>query len=234
LPDESLNDGASLRAVATQRAEDALVASVEHLRRKYRLTRSTAELVKDIKATMHVAVPPHGLTVVQTLCDYYRDEAFNQFAADEFPAIREDFDTAIQDFARAANTPARKARQIAKNAWKVDRAADRRALEAAQSGGSASPYRGRPEKYGPNVVWSFADAIMRASGQPRFSIGHHGNKTLGDDNSPSGPMFRVLVAAVEWAMTAAWMGAAMPGTAAPQVKPEGILTVIKRGRNRTD
>jgi hypothetical protein len=223
-----------LRAVAAQRAEDALAASVEHLRLKYRLTRSTAELVKDVKATMHIAVPPHGLTVVQTLCDHYRDEAFNQLAADEFPAIREDFDTTIQDFARAANTPARKARQIAKNAWKADRAADRRALKAAQSGDSSSPYRGRPEKYEPGVVWALADAITRASGRPRFSIGRHGDKTLGDDNRPSGPMFRVLVAAVEWAMTAAWMVAAVPGTAAPQVKPEGILTVIKRGRNRTD
>lgn len=95
MPDEPLSDGPSLRAVAAQRAEDALVASVEHLRRRYRLTRSTAELAKDIKATMHVAVPPHGLTVVQTLCEHYRDEAFNQLAADAFPAFREDFDTAI-------------------------------------------------------------------------------------------------------------------------------------------
>jgi hypothetical protein len=119
-------------------------------------------------------------------------------------------------------------RKIAANAWKQDSGADRRVRNALAQDDISHAYKGRPEKYPPEVVWAFADTIARASGCEHFSIGHHGDATFG--NEGGGPMLRVLVAAVRWAMTAAWLGAAPLGTPPPVVKPEGILSLIKRGR----
>jgi hypothetical protein len=199
--------------------------------RKLNLTNATAEIANDIKATISAPMLPYNFTVMQILCDRYRADAFNDSAADTFPGIREAFDNAIQEFAIAGGTSARKARRLAINAWKWDHAADRRLRE-----GSAAPYKGRPEVYDRDVVWAFADAIARAAGRERFATGHHGDVTIAEKDDKGGPMFRVLFASIQWATIAAWHGAAPPGTVPPSLKPEGILTVLKRGRpaNRTD
>jgi hypothetical protein len=232
LSDTPLKDGPSIRAAAAQRAEAALVATVEQLRLKLGLSHSTAELVKDIKATMHVALPPFGMTVIQTLCEREREKVFNHRAADVFPGIHAVFVNAIQDFVvvRDGATPTRKARRIAQNAWKADRAADRRVKDSARPDDAGSPHRGRPEKYDSGVLWAFAEAIARAAGREQFSTGHHGDATFTRDNKAGEPMFRVLVAAIQWAMTMAWQGCSPPGSEAPFVIPEGVLTVIKRSR----
>jgi hypothetical protein len=155
---------------------------------------------------------------------------FNQLATQECPTVRKAFDEAIQDFViiREGKTPARVVRKIAANAWKQDSRADRRVRNAAPQDDISTAYKGRPEKYPPEVVWAFADAVARAAGREHFSMGHHGDATLADEGG--GAMFQVLVAAVRWAMSAAWLCAAPPGTAPPTVKPEGILTLLKRGR----
>jgi hypothetical protein len=227
-----LPNGLTDSARAAVHAESALSDSAEQLRVKFDLSRSTAEIVQDIKKTMRVVVPPHGFTVIETLCEHERDKVFNQRAADTFPEIHQKFGNAIRDFVlgRDGPTPTRSTRKIAENAWKQDYAADRRALDPARSNDFNSPYRGRPEKYDPTIVWAFADAIASAAERKQFSIGHHGDVMLAHDNTAGGPMLRTLVAAVQWAMSMAWQASSLPGTEAPIVKPEGILSVIKRGR----
>src|SRR5262249_27963685 len=164
-----------------------------------------------IKQTMHVEVPPHGLTVFQTLCDRERQNAFNQTAAKEFPTMRQDFELAIQDFALAleGHAPARQVHKIARNAWKEDPGANRRIreMERRSPGQFRSPYQGRPERYDPDVVLAFESAIARAAGRPRISW------TRGTNDSTSrGLMLDVLVVAVQWAMCVAWQCSAPPGS----------------------
>jgi hypothetical protein len=212
-------------------AEAKLVAEVEHIRRKLDLRRATLEIINDIKATMHAPLQPHDLTVFQTLYDRERAKVFNQDAAKAFPGVKEDFDDEIRDIVLEieAKEAARRVRRLVDHAWKWDHAADRRARE-----GSATPFKGRPEVYDPGVVWAFAYAIANAAGRERFVTGHHGDVTITDKDDGGGPMFRVLVASVQWAMRAAWQAAAPPGTLPPAVKPEGILMLLRRGRLKTN
>jgi hypothetical protein len=227
-----LTQGLSNSASAFIKAEQELSGCVDQLSLKLNLLPSTEELLREIKGAMHVQLPPHNLTVIQALCDHERDKVFNQHAADTFPATRQEFGEAIQDFVvvRAGKTPARKTRKMAENAWKQDYTADRRIRQMGHSGDWESPYKGQPEKYDPLIVWAFADAIARATGHEEFSTGHHGDVTLTHENTAGGPMLRTLVAALQWAMIAAWQGAAAPGSPPPVVKPEGVLSVIRRGR----
>jgi hypothetical protein len=198
---------------------------------KLNLARTAAEIANDIKATMNAPIPPYNFTVIQTLCERYRADSFNGSAAETFTGIREEFDNAIRDIATARGTSARRARTLADNAWKWDHAADRRVRA-----GSAKPYKGRPEVYDRDVVRAFADAIVLAVGSERFAVGHHGDVTITEKDDQGGPMFRVLIASVQWVMTAAWQATAPLGTAQPIVKPEGILSLLKRSRltNSTD
>jgi hypothetical protein len=187
-------------------------------------------MVKDIKAAIHAPLPPHDLTVIQTLYDHYRADVFNADAAEARPNAREKLDKAVRDLAVARGATRREARRLADHAWKWDHATDRRFRR-----GSAAPYKGRPEVYDPDVVWIFAKTITRVAERERFMLGHHGDKAITKKSNEGGPMFRVLVASVEWALIESWRIAATPGTRAPQVKPEGLLTVLKRLlKKRTD
>jgi hypothetical protein len=196
------------------------------MRSKLGLTRTTAELVKEIKATMDAPLPPYNFTVIQTLCDHERTKVFNQYAAKASPDAKEKSDKEIRDITAAieGRVPARRVRRLADRFWKWDHAADRRFRE-----GSTVPYKGRPDVYDPDMALAFADTIARAAGRKCFSLGHHGDNAI-TQKSEGGPMLRVLVASVEWAMVAGWLAAAPFGTAPPTVKPEGILTVFKRVR----
>lgn len=228
MPGQHSQDQPAHRASLLRDADSELVAAVEHMRRKLKLGRPTADIVNDIKATMRTPLPRYNFTVLQALCEHHRAKVFNQDAAEMFPHARKEFGCAIKDFAAAieGEMPNRRARKLADNAWKWDHAADRRVRQ-----GSAQPYKGRPEIYDRDAVWAFADSIARAAGHERFRLGRHGDVTITEKDDKGGPMFRVLVASVRWAMIAAWQTTAPPGTARPAVKPEGILTVIKRGRN---
>jgi hypothetical protein len=220
-------DGPSERATVARHACYSLVASVEEMRRKLGLDRDAAAILDEIKRTMRVEVPPHGFTVFQTLCERERQGVFNQFAADESPTIRQEFEQGIQDFVRAREgrrAPARRIHKIARNAWKQDPGADRRTREMEQLPPDQfrSPYRGRPELYDPEVVSAFENAITRAAGKSRLSW------TRGtEDNKSSGVMLDVLVAAIQWAMCVAWQCSAPSGTAPPNVKAEGLLGIVK-------
>ena len=128
-------DGPSERATVARHACYSLVASVEEMRRKLGLDRDAAAILDEIKRTMRVQVLPHGFTVFQTLCERERQGVFNQFAADESPTIRQEFEQGIQDFVRAREgrrAPARRIHKIARNAWKQDPGADRRTREMEQ------------------------------------------------------------------------------------------------------
>jgi hypothetical protein len=227
LSAKPFNDGPS-KAAAIARAEESLVDAVNEMRRRLRLNRDTPAIVDDIKKSMHVKVPPHELTVVQALWDRERQKAFNK-TADEFPEIRQGFDDAIQDIvSREGRVSSRKAKNVARKAWKEDPGANRRIHEEMKhptKRGIGSVYRGRPELYDRHVVWAFADAIAKAAERKRFSIGHHGDVTIGD-NKKGGAMLCTLVAAVEWAMTIAAAGSSE--VAPPPVRPESILAIIKR------
>jgi hypothetical protein len=220
--------------VLAQRAEQELIATIEDMRRRFCLSCTRDQLVTDIKATMHIQLPPHNFEVIQVLCDRERAaKAFNQSASEVFPAaIRKGFDDAIQDFViiRRGKTSARELRKIAGNAWKWDHAEDRRIRKAAFGRTARSPRKGRPELYDPEVVAAFADAVARAAGRPKFSIGHHGDEAITEKNKAGSVMLRVLVAAVRWSMTVAWQVSAPWESAPPIVKPEGLLSLIKRGR----
>jgi hypothetical protein len=173
-------------------------------------------------------VPPHGLPVLQVLCDRERDEPFNQLAADEFPAVRQEFEHATRDFVRAREgrrIPARTTHKVARNAWKQDPGADRRTrkMEQAPPNQFRSPYRGQPELYDPEVVLAFEAEIARAIGRLHVSW------TRGtSDNKSSGPILDVLVAAVQWAMSVAWQCSAPWGTHPPTVKAEGLLGILRK------
>ena len=193
------------------------------MRRKLVLTRKTAEIVSDIKATMGAPLPPYNFTVIQTLCERYRANAFNDSAAEMFPDVREEFGNAIRDFATARGTSARKARKLAGNAWKWDHAVDRRVWE-----GSATPYKGRPEVYDREVVRAFADAIARAIGRSHVSWTRGTN-----DNKSSGAILAVFVAAVQWAICVAWQCSAPPDSELTEVKAEGLLGIIKGTKRPT-
>jgi hypothetical protein len=242
------------RAKVVQRAYDSLVATVEQMRRALKLSREADPILKEIKKTLHTQVReqigkfvwmetegptqvnPGGLTALQVLCERERATAFNQTEG-EPPSY---FVNAIQDsvIALDGKTPTRKVRNTARNAWKDDPRADRRIRERdriqerepfSPNDTFRSPYRGRPETYPADVVWAFANAITRAAGREQFSVGHHGDAAVIDENK-GGPMLRVLVAAVRWGMMTAWLASAPEGSSPPVVRPEGILSLIKRGR----
>ena len=227
MSDNPPSDGPSQRADIFQLAGESLLAEVEHMRRSLRLSCPTAEIFQSIKTTLHVRLPPYGDTVIDTLYERERAKSFNQNAAEVFPLERRKFTDNLVAVMEPGAT-ARKIRNLIEKAWKWDPAADRRAWE-----GSERPFRGRPEVYDRGVVWAFADAIARAAGRAHFAIGHHGDETITKNSNKGGPMFRVLVASINWAMIAAWLSASPPGTPAPQANPEGILTVIKRGRQQS-
>jgi hypothetical protein len=224
MSDKPAGDGPSQRAATFQRTCASLLAEVDHMRRSLGLNCTTEKIAKGIKETMHIRLPPYGATVIDILYEHERERAFNQKAAETFPLERKKFEDNLAA-AIEGKAPARKVRKLIEKAWKWDHAADRRVRE-----GSETPFRGRPEVYDRDVVWAFADAIAGAAGREHFAVGHHGDDTLTKEANKGGPMFRLLVASVEWAMIAAWLGASPFGTPAPQAKPEGILTVIKRGR----
>jgi hypothetical protein len=212
-------DGPEARASFLQDAEAKLAAEAERLRSELCLSLSTVEIVNGIKATMGMLLPSQNQTVFQTLYDRERDKAFNKLSSemDEHRAFRDDFADLFEGAA-----PARKTLRLADNVWKQDAAADRRTLE-----GSVAPYRGRPEIYERDVLLAFANSIASAVGLPRFATGHHSEKTL-DDTEKGSPLFETLVAAIQWAMLAAWQSAGAPGTLPPIVKREGVLTAHKQ------
>ena len=96
MSDKPLDDGPSQRAAVMRQAEETLFAAVENMRSKLGLTRTTAELVKEIKATMDAPLPPYNFTVIQTLCDHERAKVFNQNAAKASPDAKEKSDKEIR------------------------------------------------------------------------------------------------------------------------------------------
>jgi hypothetical protein len=130
LSEKLFYSGLSERAAVAQRAEQSLVAAVQMMRHRLRLTRDAPAIVNDIKQTMDVKVPPHGLTVLQALWERECQSAFNQTAADEFPEIRKEFEEGIRDLmtAQKERISARQVHNTARNAWKEDPAADRRTV----------------------------------------------------------------------------------------------------------
>jgi hypothetical protein len=226
------------------------------MRRALKLSQGADGILEEIKKTLHAEVRkqvgpfvwienegpaqanPGGLTVLQVLCERERATAFNQ--TDDKPP--EHFVEAIQDFmiARDGKTPTRKVRQTARNAWRDDPGAHRRIREReplSPGEGFHSPYRARPEKYDPNVVLAFEDAIARAIDKPRISW-TRGKYRLDQgyipDHASRGVVLDVLVAAVEWAMCVAWQCNAPEGSKPPKVKAEGILRILKTKRPLTN
>jgi hypothetical protein len=228
-----LNDGPQERAALALRAYNSLVASIEKMRSSLALNRDAAAILDGIKRAMHMTVPPHGLTVLQTLCDRERYDPFNQFAADEFPAVHQEFEPAIRGFMSSREgrrIPARRIHKVARNAWKQDPGADRRTREMEQGSPDQfrSPYKGQPELYDPEAVLAFEGAIARVIGLSRVSW------TRGiNDNKSSGPVLDVLVAAIQWAMCVAWQCSAPWGTNPPNVKAEGLLRIVKAQRKKS-
>jgi hypothetical protein len=231
LSDKPLHDGPVERAAAVRRAHDVLVAAIEDMKRSLQLGQDTLTILDTIKQAMHVVVPPHGFTVLQALCERERQNAFNQTAADQFPTIRQDFEHAIQDFmiAREGPVSARRVHKVARNAWKIDPAADRRILEQQSPDRLRSHYRGQPELYDRGVVLAFESAIARAAGRSRISW-TRGTK----DNMSRGVMLEVFIAAVQWAMCVAWQCSAPPGRMPPTTKAEGLLRIVKAKRALTN
>jgi len=211
-------------------AEAALKSAVEQTCLKLNSSAKAGECLQAIKATMSHSVGRRGLNVIQMLYELERVKS-------QPHVVPELFENEICDFLiRNYQTPKRKARQIASNAWKENPGADRRVHTLtkrilANKTKILSAHRGRPDLYDPHIVWAFADSIAAAAGRKKFSLGHHGDKAIINEQM-AGPMLRVLVAAVRWATTIAWIGASERGLAPPLVKTEGILTLIKRGRPR--
>ena len=237
------------RATVLRRSHDALVASVEQMRRALKLPQEADTILEQIKKTLHAEVReqvgtfnwienegparanPGGLTALQVLCEKERATAFNK-TDDEVPDYFED---AIQDFmiAHDGKTPTRKVRKTARSAWRDDPGADRRIREReplSPGEGFCSPHLGRPEKYDPDVVLAFEGVIARAIGKPKISWTRgKGNLDHRDipDHASRGVVLDVLVAAVEWAMCVAWHQSAPTGSKPSKVMAEGILRILK-------
>jgi hypothetical protein len=213
-------------AAIVQGAYDSLLAAVEKCACRLGLNQDTAAIVDEIKKTMHEKVSAYGLTVVRVLCGRERAATFNQ-TDDELPQY---FRDAIQDFmiVHDGRTPARKVLKTARNAWREDPGADRRASEMEHQSPDqrGSPYKGRPERYDRRVVLAFEAAIAHAFGRPRITWKRGRQTKDAQDNKTRGEMLDVLVAAVEWAMCVAWQ-AGRPGSKPPKVKAEGILRIVK-------
>jgi hypothetical protein len=231
LSNQPVDDGSVQHAAVVRHANDSLIAAVEEARRCLGLNTDTATILDGIKKAMDVEVPPYGLTVIQTLCERERQNAFNQAASNGFPTIRREFEYAIQDFmiARDCHAPARQVHKIARNAWKEDPGADRRIREMEHQSPDqfSPPYRGRPELYDRGVVLAFESAVARAFGRSRVSWTRG---TKDNTNTSHGVMLDVFVAAVRWAMCIAWQSSAPPGSKPPKVKAEGLLRIVKAQR----
>jgi hypothetical protein len=230
------------RATVLRRSHDALVASVEQMRRALKLPQEADAILEQIKKTLHAQVreqrtfvwmetewsgqaTSEALTVLQLLYERPPATAFNK-TDDEAPDYFED---AIQDFmiAHDGKTPTRKARKTARNAWRDDPAANRRIRKGESSSageGIRSHYLGRPEKYDSEVILAFANVIARAIGRPKISWTRG---TGVPDYASRGVILDVLVAAVEWAMCVAWQYSGPPGSKPPKVMAEGILRHLK-------
>ena len=236
------------RATVLRRSHDALVASVEQMRRALKLPQEADAILEQIKKTLHAQVreqrtfvwmetewsgqaTSEALTVLQLLYERPPATAFNK-TDDEVPDYFED---AIQDFmiAHDGKTPTRKVRKTARSAWRDDPGADRRIREReplSPGEGFCSPHLGRPEKYDPDVVLAFEGVIARAIGKPKISWTRgKGNLDHRDipDHASRGVVLDVLVAAVEWAMCVAWHQSAPTGSKPSKVMAEGILRILK-------
>jgi hypothetical protein len=185
---------------------------------------SSEAVILAVKAALHKAIPPHGFTVIQTLCQQNRTKVFNELGAKVFPDNHSQFIATIRKaVVDSGFASRRKAQRIAENAWSCNDAADRRTRA-----GDESPYRGRPEIYNPEVVKAIADAIAHAVGEERFRW-YHGEKTTTiTDSAQAGPMVDIVCCAVAWAMLVAWQASAPPDTEPPKLKPEGILSILRR------
>ena len=156
--------GASDPRRTCDRAEAALRSAVERMCLKLNLSTKAAEFLQAIKATMNRPVGCHGHNVIQRLYELEQAKVPPSCSPPEF------FEREICDFLiRNYQTPRRKARQIARNAWKENPGADRRthALEkriSANKNRILSVHRGRPDLNDPYVVWAFADSIAAAAG----------------------------------------------------------------------
>jgi hypothetical protein len=181
-------------------------------------------LLAEIKATLHKPIPPNDLTVMQALCDQNRARVFNEIAGEAYPNKYLRFIATISEAViNSSDASRRKARQIAENAWSWNEGADRRTRA-----GHKSPYRGRPDVYNPEVVKAMADAIARAVGEERFRWYHGVKAPAITDSAQAGPMVDIVCCAVDWAMLLAWQLSASPGTAAPKLKPEGVLSILRK------
>jgi len=223
---------------AKQQAEATLAAAVEKMREHLRVSKDTATIVAEIKKTMQTQLPSHGLTVFQVLYERERQDAFNR----EVEFNRET-EADIRDFviARDGHATAGKVRRLARNVWREDAAADRRAQEMERNisqknppqGSFRSPFRGRPPLYDREVVIAFADAIARVVEEPSFSWTRRV-----DDNKSEGVMLDVLVASVRWAMCCAQLAAGSVPSRPVRVTAEGLLSILRatkrHSRNRAD
>jgi hypothetical protein len=181
-------------------------------------------VLEAVKATLHKPIPPHGFTVMQALGDQIRARVFNENSQEVFHELQSQFVEAItEEVTHRGGQPRRKARRIAENAWSWNEAADRRTRAAHKS-----PYRGRPEVYNPEVVKAVADAIAHSVGEERFRW-YHGEKTTAITNSAQASrMVDLVCCAVEWVTFVAWQLSAPPGTTAPKLRPEGILSILRK------
>jgi hypothetical protein len=209
-------------------AEIALSEAVVEMRRKRRIERSASDMLKEIKQAMNETVPPHGMTVVQTLCQRERDKAFKLEFATGFSEVMSRGQKEIRDFLQDNGTRARKRKQIAANAFSSDPGKYRRLRREVGSAEEPNPNpnpekllssaKGRPEEYDAQVVWVFVQTIERAAGLGKFELGNR----KGD-----GAMFQVLRRAMEWAMAIAWQGSAPPGGRRPKLNSQSLQIMIR-------
>ena len=81
MSNAQFEDGQGARASVLQAAEAELAAEAERLRAKLSLSRSTVEIVKEIKQTMRMRVGSQNQTVLEILCERYLAKTFNTSAA---------------------------------------------------------------------------------------------------------------------------------------------------------
>jgi hypothetical protein len=210
-------------------AEIALGKAIVEMCQKRHINRSASEIIKEIKATLNVRIPPFGMTVIETLCHRERDKAFARLLDEPgLSGLASRGQKEIRDFLQDIGTPARKRKQIATNTFSVEPGKYRRLRREVGSAEEPHPNpspakllstaKGRPEEFDAQVVWVFMQTIARAAGLGQFEPG---------DRDGNGAMFKVLLRAMEWGLAIASLGSRGSSRPRPKLNSQSLQIMIR-------
>jgi hypothetical protein len=190
--------------------EAAFYKAVEAMRLQYRLPKTASAMAGEIMSALY---PILHLLVIDR---HGGGRLIATSLLEETAAIILRLDRAI-DADRDVNVLRQERGLVPKQITK------RRAMQLAQFvWNDREKLRGRPAVLQPNVVLAFLQAVENAAGR-RFTYKRARNRSTGYTGQPEGPMLDVVLSALDWAYSIA-----APSGPRPEIKTEGVLTLLKR------